>query len=46
MIARTVHKHMPLEVLRKPYFDTFVVPKKKINKTGQIINIENLPSYM
>ena len=46
MIARTVHKHIPIDVLRKPYFENFVVSKKKINKTGKIINIDNLPSYM
>ena len=46
MIARTVHNHIPIDVLRKPYFETFVVNKKKINNPSQIMNIDNLPSYM
>jgi len=46
MIARTVHKHIPIDVLRNPHFESYVVPKKKINKTALIMNIDNLPSYM
>ena len=46
MIARTVHNHIPIDVLRKPYFETFVVHKKKINNTSQIMNIDTLPCYM
>ena len=46
MIARTVHNHIPIDVLRKPYFETFVVNKKKINNIGQIMNIDALPCYM
>ena len=46
MIARTVHKHIPMDVLRNPHFESYVVPKKKINKTAIIMNIDNLPSYM
>lgn len=46
MIARTVHNHLPLDELRKGYFERFVVSKKKINRGDKIMNIDNLPSYM
>lgn len=46
MIARTVHKHIPIDVLRKPYFEKFIVHKKKINNAGLIMNIDKLPCYM
>lgn len=46
MIARTVHNHMPIDELRKGYFDRFVVSKKKLNKNAKIMNIDELPSYM
>jgi hypothetical protein len=46
MIARTVHKHIPIDVLRKSYFEKFIVHKKKINNAGLIMNIDKLPSYM
>ena len=31
MIARTVHNHIPHEVLKNSYFERYVVPKKKLN---------------
>lgn len=46
MIARTVHNHLPLDELRKGYFERFVVPKKKLGKNVKIMNIDELPSYM
>lgn len=46
MIARTVHNHKPIDVLNNTYFDNYIIPKKKINKTAKIMNIDNLPSYM
>lgn len=46
MIARTVHNHIPINVLQNPYFDTFIVHKKKINNPSQIMNIDTLPCYM
>lgn len=46
MIARTVNNHVPINVLQKSYFDTFIVNKKKINNPSQILNIDNLPCYM
>jgi hypothetical protein len=32
MIARTVNKHVPAQVLSNPYFNKFIVPKKEIMK--------------
>ena len=46
MIARTVHNHLPLDELRKGYFERFVVPKKKLGKNVKIMNVDELPSYM
>ena len=46
MIARTVHNHMPIDELRKGYFERFVVSKKKIGRNAKIMNIDDLPSYM
>ena len=45
MIARTVHNHVPQEVLKDPYFGRYVVPKKKI-KSQKIMNIDQYPCYM
>ena len=45
MIARTVHKHSPYDVIKQPYFSRYIVGKKKINKNAKIINIDNLPDY-
>ena len=49
MIARTVHNHVPSKVLEHPYFDTYIVNKKKIKKnkkTVKIIDIDEIPSYI
>ena len=46
MIARTVHNHVPLEELRKDYFERFVVSKKQLSRSAKIMNIDDLPSYM
>ena len=43
MIARSVHKHTPQNVLQKPLFDNYKVPKKKINNVQEIFNIDQLP---
>ena len=45
MIVRTVHDHVPLKVLKNPYFDRYVVGRKTINKTQRIMNIDNMPIY-
>ena len=46
MISRKVHSHVPINVLRNTYFDKFKVTKKKIPKEKNIINIDDMPSYM
>ena len=43
MIARTVHKHTPQNVLQKPVFDNYKIAKKKINNVKEIFNIDELP---
>ena len=43
MIARTVHNHKPQNVLKKPLFEKYLIPKKKINNQSAIFNIDNLP---
>ena len=43
MIARTVHNHVPSNVLEENYFQLFTISKKKINKSHKILNIDNMP---
>jgi hypothetical protein len=45
MIARSVHKHTPHNVLCSGYFERFTISRKKISKKATIINIDALPSY-
>jgi hypothetical protein len=47
MIARTVHNHIPSKVIEHPYFDKFIVNKKKIklNKNQTIMDIDVIPNY-
>jgi len=45
MIARTVHNHIPHEVLKNSYFERYIISKKKI-KTQKIMNIDQYPCYM
>ena len=46
MIARSVHKHTPQNVLLKPVFDAYKIAKKNINNVQEIFNIDNLPSMV
>ena len=46
MIARTVHNHTPEKELNKKYFSRFRISKKKIDKGVDIMNIDELPSYI
>ena len=46
MIARSVHKHVPIDVLQNPYFDKYTISKKKINKSAHIMNLDELPVYI
>ena len=43
MIARSVHKHTPQNVLKKPLFECYQIAKKKINNPEAIFNIDDLP---
>ena len=36
MIARTVHKHTPQSQLAGPFFNRYIVSRKKVSKKGQI----------
>ena len=49
MIARLVHQHTPLNVLRNKHFSKFVVNKKTIknlkDKKVEIMDIDDLPCY-
>ena len=46
MIARTANKHVPQQVLNNPYFDKYIVAKKDIKKTMDIMDIDSIPCYM
>jgi hypothetical protein len=47
MIARTVNKHVPAQVLSNPYFDKFIVPKKEVSKKiKEVMDIDAIPSYI
>ena len=43
MIARIVHNHIPSKVLENSHFEKYLIAKKKINNTGHIINIDDIP---
>ena len=42
MIARTVHKHAPTDVLKLPYFKKYIV--SNIKHPGSVIDIDSYPS--
>jgi len=46
MIARCVHNHTPVAQLERPEFNKFVVSKNNVGKNEQVINIDELPSYI
>ena len=45
MIVRTVHNHVPKEVIKNSIFDKYIVGRKNINKSQKVINIDTLPDY-
>ena len=47
MIARTVHKHVPLDVLNNDYFNKFIVSKNviKMEKVNISMDLDNIPCY-
>jgi hypothetical protein len=46
MIARCVHNHTPNAQLDRPEFSKFVINKNGVSKGEQIIDIDELPSYV
>ena len=44
MIARSVHNHVPFDVIKNEYFEKYVISKKKINKQ-KVMNIDKLISH-
>ena len=42
MIARTVHNHIPSNVIKNELFAKYIIAKKKINNISVIFNIDNL----
>ena len=48
MIARTVHNHVPLTVLKNDYFNKYVIDKKKMKKkaTVTLMDIDAFPCYV
>ena len=46
MIARTVHGHTPDLELNKKYFSRFIINKKNIDNDIELMNIDELPSYI
>ena len=45
MIARCVHKHIPVAQLERKEFCKFLIASKNIPKQEQVINIDELPCY-
>ena len=43
MIARTVNKHTPHNVINNPYFQKYIVTKKKVN-TKKMLDIDSYPN--
>ena len=46
MIARCVHNHTPNAQLDRPEFSKYVILKNGVSKGEQIIDIDELPSYV
>ena len=43
MIARTVNKHVPMDVLSNAYFDKFIINKKQIKKKTTLMDLDAIP---
>jgi len=43
MIARTVHNHTPQAQLNEPFFNKFVISRKKISKKTKFVDIDKMP---
>ena len=47
MIARTVNKHIPNDVLNNPHFNKYIVAKKEIGKFDkELMDIDAIPCYI
>ena len=46
MISRTVHKIVPEDELKKPYFKRFKIDKKHIPLREQIIDVDIFPIHI
>ena len=45
MIARTVHNHIPMDVLNNKHFGKYIISKKSFNDIkGKLINIDAIPN--
>ena len=42
MIARTVHKHTPQAQLEGPFFNRYIVSRKKVSKKTKIIDVDKM----
>ena len=45
LILNYIKYNTPLKVLENEYFNQYLVSKKSINKKGNILNLDDLPSY-
>jgi hypothetical protein len=46
MIARTVNKHIPIDVLSNAYFDKFIISKKDVKSTVKVMELDEIPCYV
>ena len=44
MIARTVHGHVPSDVVKNPFFDRYLVGKKA-TKRQSVVDLDAIPEY-
>jgi len=45
MIARTVNKHIPINVLHNSYLDKFIVNKKEVKSNIGLMDLDAIPSF-
>jgi len=43
MIARTVHKHTPQSQLAGPFFNRYIVSRKKVSKKAKLVDVDKMP---
>jgi hypothetical protein len=42
MIARTVHKHTPQAQLAGPFFNRYIVPRKKVGRKTKFVDVDKM----